>query len=427
MKTTHRIYFGDARRMTRIHDRSVHLVVTSPPYWQLKDYGSKNQIGFDDSYENYINNLNLVWLECHRVLHDGCRLCVNIGDQFARAVYYGRYKVIPIRTEIIRFCETIGFDYMGSIIWQKVTTCNTTGGAAVMGSYPFPRNGIVKIDYEFILLFKKQGKPPRVDTNSKERSRLTNEEWQLYFNGHWNFPGERQDKHIAVFPRELPHRLIKMFSFEGEIVLDPFLGSGTTTLAAQGARRSSIGYEINSGFQPIVQEKLGAQSNLFSDSTIGFDFDQASLEPQGYERLPYLFVDPLKLDKKTDPRKLRFGSVVTVADNGAPRTDLHKVQDVLGANVVRLDNGLTVKLLGVNPVKGKEEEAKRFLIQKIKGKQVSLKFDTVKYDETDNLLAYLYLKNRTFVNAHLIKFGLATVDRTQPVTNRTILAFQGEH
>jgi len=126
--THHKIIIGDSRCMIEVLDESVHLIITSPPYWQLKDYGDGNQIGFDDSYEDYINNLNIVWKECHRVLNKGCRLCVNIGDQFARSVYYGRYKVIPIRTEIIKFCETIGFDYMGAIIWQKVTTCNTTGG-----------------------------------------------------------------------------------------------------------------------------------------------------------------------------------------------------------------------------------------------------------------------------------------------------------
>lgn len=99
--------------MSELSDNSVHLAITSPPYWQLKDYGTENQIGFHDSYESYINNLNLVWKECYRTLSNGCRLCINIGDQFARAVYYGRYKVIPIREEIIKFCENIGFDYMG--------------------------------------------------------------------------------------------------------------------------------------------------------------------------------------------------------------------------------------------------------------------------------------------------------------------------
>ena len=141
MKTVHKIIIGDSRKMQEIKDASVQLIVTSPPYWQLKDYGSNDQIGFNHTYEEYINNLNLAWNECYRVLEDGCRLCVNIGDQFARSVYYGRYKIIPIRTEIIKFCETIGFDYMGAVIWQKVTTCNTTGGATVMGSFPYPRNG----------------------------------------------------------------------------------------------------------------------------------------------------------------------------------------------------------------------------------------------------------------------------------------------
>lgn len=141
--------------MSEVNNNSIHLIITSPPYWQLKDYGIKEQIGFYDSYENYINNLNLTWSECHRILDDDCRLCVNIGDQYARSVYYGRYKVIPIRTEIIKFCETIGFDYMGAIIWQKMGTMNTTGGAVIMGSYPYPRNGILKLDYEFILVFKR--------------------------------------------------------------------------------------------------------------------------------------------------------------------------------------------------------------------------------------------------------------------------------
>ena len=107
---------GDSRNMAELKNNSVHLVITSPPYWQLKDYGSLDQIGFNDSYENYINNLNLVWKECFRVLNGGCRLCINIGDQFARSVYYGRYKIIPTRTEIIKFCETIGFDFQYSTL-----------------------------------------------------------------------------------------------------------------------------------------------------------------------------------------------------------------------------------------------------------------------------------------------------------------------
>jgi len=313
--TRHRVIFGDARQMPLVGDESIHLVVTSPPYWQLKDYGAEGQIGFDDTYEDYINNLNLVWLECHRVLNNGCKLCINIGDQFARSVYYGRYKVIPIRTEIIRFCETIGFDFMGSIIWRKVTTCNTTGGATIMGSYPYPRNGIVKIDYEFILLFKKHGESPSVDREIKEASRLTNEEWKLFFNGHWNFPGEKQSGHIAMFPEELPRRLIKMFTFKGETVLDPFMGSGTTALASMKLERESIGYEINKGFEELIRAKTTRDSNLFVSADISFEHDRCQLTDAMLNRLPYRFKDPLKFDKKTDPRKLKFGSVISQTDN----------------------------------------------------------------------------------------------------------------
>src|SRR3989339_433566 len=268
LKTIHKIIHGDSRQMNLLADKSVHLVITSPPYWQLKDYGTKDQIGFHDSYESYINNLNLVWKESYRVLHHGCRLCINIGDQFARAVYYGRYKVIPIRTEIIKFCETIGFDYMGAVIWQKVTTCNTTGGATIMGSFPYPRNGIIKLDYEFILIFKKLGVPPKVSKDVKEKSKLTTEEWNEYFNGHWNFPGEKQDKHLAMFPEELPKRLIKMFSFVGETVLDPFLESGTASLAAKDLQGNSIGYEINDAFLPVIRKKIGAEQGDIFDKTL---------------------------------------------------------------------------------------------------------------------------------------------------------------
>ncbi len=294
-----------------VPEESVHLVVTSPPYWQLKDYGNRQQIGFDDSYETYINNLSIVWSECHRVLAKGCRLCVNIGDQFARSVYYGRYKVIPIRTEIVKFCETIGFDYMGAVIWQKVTTCNTTGGATIMGSFPYPRNGILKLDYEFILIFKKYGTGPAVSKEIKEQSRLTTEEWNQYFAGHWNIPGERQDDHLAMFPEEIPRRLIRMFSFTGETVLDPFLGSGTTSRAARNLNRNSIGYEINSEFIGAIRRKLGLDAGLlFPDASFEFvEQDKADVDfRRRVSQLPYIFGDPVQFDKKVDPRKLQFGS-----------------------------------------------------------------------------------------------------------------------
>lgn len=305
--TVHKLINGDSRCMSLIPDCSVQLIVTSPPYWQLKDYGSDEQIGFNDTYEQYINSLNLVWSECYRVLSNGCRLCINVGDQFARSVYYGRYKVIPIHSEIIRFCETIGFDYMGSIVWQKPTNMHTTGGQKVMGSYPYPRNGIVKFDFEHILLFKKLGNAPLVNNSVRKQSVLTDEEWQRYFSSHWTFGGARQDRHIAVFPEELPKRLIKMYSFVGDTVLDPFIGSGTTALAARNLGRNSIGYEINSNFLDYYREKV----TKTEECTFYYEVDDKRIDiDSAINRLPYRFIDVHKFNKQVDVKANTFGSVM---------------------------------------------------------------------------------------------------------------------
>lgn len=414
--TQHKIVFGDSRDMHLIPDKSVQLIVTSPPYWQLKDYGTENQIGFNDSYEEYINNLNLVWRECNRVLSNGCRLCINIGDQFARSVYYGRYKVIPIRTEIIRFCESLGMDYMGAIIWQKTTTMNTSGGGAIMGSFPYPRNGILKMDYEFILLFKKLGNAPKPTAEQKMKSEITKEEWNQYFSSHWNFNGVKQLEHIAMFPEELPKRLIKMFSFAGETVLDPFAGSGTTSLAAMHFDRNSIGYEINNSFEPIIREKLiYSQANLLNDSKVSF---VKSEEPSySFDDLPYIFYDPHRMDKKIDIKKLQFGSKLD--SDGSKRKELFSVKQVLSPEKIELSNGLIVKMLGVKAKPGFEQEAISFLKDKFLKRRVFLRYDTIKYDSQNILMCYVYLDNKTFINNHLIRTGLVSVDESIDYTYKS--------
>ena len=408
--TEHKIIYGDSRSMNLIQDKSVQLIITSPPYWQLKDYGTDNQIGFNDNYEEYINNLNLVWKECYRVLSDGCRLCINIGDQFARSVYYGRYKVIPIRTEIIRFCESLGMDYMGAIIWQKTTTMNTSGGGAIMGSFPYPRNGILKMDYEFILLFKKLGNAPKPTAQQKIASEITKEEWNQYFSSHWNFNGVKQMGHIAMFPEELPKRLIKMFSFVGETVLDPFAGSGTTSLAAKHLGRNSVGYELNKEFDPIIREKLcPEQLSMCDDSQVVF-VEATKGENYTFDDLPYIFHDPHKMDKKIDIKKLQFGSKIDAKEQ--KHEDLFTVKNVLSPNKIELNNGLVVQLLGVQPKPEFENQAIEFLIEKFKKRKVFLKYDSVKYDDKNNLLCYVYLDNKTFINNHLIRTGFVLVDES---------------
>jgi site-specific DNA-methyltransferase (adenine-specific) len=428
MKTSHKIIIGDSRCMEKVKDESVHLIVTSPPYWQLKDYGNHNQIGFNDTYEEYINNLNLVWNECKRVLHKGCRLCINIGYQFARSVYYGRYKVIPIRTEIIKFCESDGFDYMGAIIWQKVTTCHTTGGATIMGSFPYPRNGIIKLDYEYILIFKKYGDPPSVQRDLKKQSKLTIEEWNQYFTGHWNFSGEKQNKHLAMFPEELPKRLIKMFSFVGDTILDPFLGSGTSSLAARNLNRNSIGYEINENYLPIIKEKLDLEQGvIFQEETYEI-IKQKELDINFQEeisKLPYIFKDPIKFDKKIDPRKLKFGSKID--NSNTERVSYYTVEDVISPEILVLNNKLKIRLLGIKEIPKKTSEAINFIREKTSGQRVFLNYDNIKYDENNNLLCYLYLWNKTFINAHLIKNGLADVDTSTDYKYKVrFLSYKGE-
>jgi DNA modification methylase/endonuclease YncB( thermonuclease family) len=414
MKTIHTIINGDSRKMKELEDCSVDLVVTSPPYWQLKDYGYSGEIGFNDSYESYINNLNLVWQEVYRVLDYGCRLCVNIGDQYARSVYYGRYKVIPIRTEIIKFCETIGFDYMGAIIWQKVATTNTSGGATIMGSFPYPRNGILKLDYEFILVFKKNGQSAKeISKEIKEQSRLTKDEWNTFFSGHWNFAGMKQDKHLAMFPQELPHRLIKMFAFVGDMVLDPFLGSGTTSLAALELNRNSVGYEINPDFLPIIKDKLDVDANKLYDQP-EFRFVKQELPPANFnyriKKLPYIFKDPVKLEKKIDPKKMQFDSKID--KNSSEREKYYTVKHIVSPTILILSDGMQIRLIGIKEDEEKKEKALDFLKDKLKGQRVFLKYDQNKNDDQNNVWCYLYLKNKTFINAHLLKNKLVHVDES---------------
>ena len=266
MNNKTKIIIGDSRKMTEVEDNTIGLVVTSPPYWNIKDYEIEGQVGYGQTLHEYLKDLYGVWKECYRVLKPGRRFCLNIGDQFARSIIYGRYKVIPLHAEFIAQCEEIGFDYMGSIIWQKKTTMNTTGGATVIGSYPYPPNGMVEIDYEFILIFKKPGDNGQISKDIKEKSALTKDEWKQNFYGHWYFGGAIQIEHEAMFPDELPIRLIKMFTFVGDTVLDLFLGSGTTVKVAMDLNRNSIGYEINEKFLDIIKNKIGLNESLLSFS-----------------------------------------------------------------------------------------------------------------------------------------------------------------
>ncbi len=376
--------------MPEMADASVDLVVTSPPYWQIKDYGAEGQTGYNQSLHEYLKDLYHTWTECFRVLSPGCRLCLNIGDQFARTKVYGRYKIIPLHAEFIAQCEDIGFDFMGAIIWRKKTTMNTTGGAVIMGSYPYPPNGLLEIDYEFIQIFKKPGPARRVAPELKAAARLSREEWKEYFSGHWQFGGVRQLGHEARFPEELPRRLIRMFTFPNDTVLDPFLGSGTTVKAALNLGRRAVGYEINPAYLDLIKESLGAPEN----------FQIIERRSRRLE-LP----DPLYL-----PRIKEAKPQLNPSAFEAGRDKLYKVVEIVDGAVIKLDSGQTVRFLGVKVVPG--AASRRYLTERLLGKSVLLKFDGEEPLENETQAAYVYLKNKIFINAYLIKTGLAEADDT---------------
>ena len=372
---------------------AVDLVVTSPPYWHIKDYGISGQVGYGQSLHAYLKDLYRVWGECFRVIRPGGRLCVNVGDQFARAAVYGRYKIIPLHAEIIGQGEELGFDFMGSIIWQKKTTMNTTGGAPVMGSYPYPPNGLVEIDYEFILIFKKPGPAKKVAQDIKEASKLTKAEWKEYFSGHWHFGGARQLGHEAMFPEELPRRLIRMFTFVGDMVLDPFLGSGTTVKAALDLGRNGLGYEINESFMEIIREKVGLKEAqpLFTSVQI-IKREQETPEVSLFNYQP----------------RIQDSSVLSSQEKVSKKSpNLSKVTAIQDEKTIVLDDGSLVRFLGIHIEK--HDETKKYFQDYLLGKHIVLKNVTVAA-ENGVVSAYIYLKNKIFINAYLIKSGLGSPD-----------------
>ncbi len=397
MNNKARIIIGDSRQMIEIENNAIDLVVTSPPYWHIKDYEVKGQIGYGQSLHEYLIDLYRVWKECHRVLKPGRRLCINIGDQFARSTIYGRYKIIPLHAEFISQCEEIGFDYMGSIIWQKKTTMKTSGGANIMGSYPYPPNGMVEIDYEHILIFKKPGKGEKIPKDIKEESRLSKEEWKEYFYGHWYFGGAKQIEHEAMFPEELPKRVIKMFTFADDYVLDPFLGSGTTAKAALNLSRNAIGYEINEKYLEMIKEKIGIGQTI-----LAFVNDIKVIKREEVIQLEEIYYKPRIKDARPE---------INPADVIVNHNNLYRVTDVIDERTIQLNTGQKVRFLGIEILD--KSAAVKYLKDRVLKKEIFLKFDDNKTEEKGLIEAYVYLKNKIFINSYLIKSKIASTDRTK--------------
>lgn len=242
-----RLRQGDARNLSFLPDESVHLVVTSPPYWNLKRYGDVDgQIGHMDDYEEFILELNKVWDECFRVIVPGGRLVIVVGDVCKSRREFGRHVVFPLHADIAVACRKIGFDNLNPIIWHKIANANyeVKGGSTFLGK-PFEPNAIIKNDMEFLLMQRKAGGYRQPTEEQRRQSMLTKAEQAEWFQQIWTLRGASLKNHPAPFPIELAYRLIRMFSFVGDTVLDPFSGSGSTLIAAQKANRNAIGIEID--------------------------------------------------------------------------------------------------------------------------------------------------------------------------------------
>lgn len=256
-----KIFFKNSTDMSEIPSSSVNLIVTSPPYWTLKDYESEDQIGLgSSSYEYYLSELNKVWKECIRVLAPDGKICINVMPFLltGKAARFKRRETRLVLGDIERFMDSTKEMYQfGLYIWDKRKIARFSS----FGSYPYPPNIFSTYPYEWITVFSKQGKRPKVAKEIKEKSKLTTKEWQDWaINSIWEMQpaSAKREKHPAPFPDEMPKRLIKLYSFYGDTVLDPFLGTGTTAKVALELGRKAIGYELNKEYEPLITKKLTA-------------------------------------------------------------------------------------------------------------------------------------------------------------------------
>jgi len=272
--TGHRLVQGDARKLLFIDDESVHLVVTSPPYWTLKKYRDHDdQLGSVANYENFLRELDKVWEHCYRVLVPGGRLICVVGDVcLSRRKNAGRHTVVPLHASIQEHCRKIGYDNLSPIIWYKISNAafEAAGNGAGFLGKPYEPNAVIKNDFEFVLMERKPGGYRKPSVAARVLSVISDENHKQWFQSIWSgVTGASTRNHPAPYPEELVERLIRMFSFVGDTVLDPFMGTGTTTVSAAKWGRNSIGVEIDPHYFEMAHKRIRhAISSLFSLSEV---------------------------------------------------------------------------------------------------------------------------------------------------------------
>lgn len=279
------LYHGDAREMGFILDESVHLVLTSPPYFNLKEYRKgKNQLGILEDYQDFVNELEKVWKECYRVLVPGGRIVCVVGDVCLSRRKYGRHVVMPLHSDIAVSCRKIGFDNLNPILWHKISNAafEANTNSSILGK-PYEPNAIIKNDIEYILMERKPGGYRKPTEQQRVESKIEKEDFQNWFSQIWEMPGaSTKCGHPAPFPLQLANRLVKMFSFVGDTVLDPFCGSGTTMLASINSGRNCIGVETEAYYCDYAVLRIETERNLFSNYS--FKYIDLSHEKDSYSK-----------------------------------------------------------------------------------------------------------------------------------------------
>jgi site-specific DNA-methyltransferase (adenine-specific) len=287
--TNHRLINGDARDLSFLPAESIHLVVTSPPYWNLKRYNEHDdQLGHIDDYETFLDELDKVWRHAFRALTPGGRLVCVVGDVCVSRREFGRHLVFPLHADIAVRCRKIGFDNLNPIIWHKIANASyeVANGSKFLGK-PYEPNAIIKNDIEFILMQRKPGGYRQPTNGQRQESKIDKKDFDGWFQQMWNITGASTRNHPAPFPLELATRLVRMFSFTSDTVLDPFCGSGTTMVAALKNGRNSIGVEIDREYCRMAARRLKAEnSGLFSSSELIFEKAQVESAQQA------LYLDP---------------------------------------------------------------------------------------------------------------------------------------
>ncbi|MEA3360513.1 MAG: site-specific DNA-methyltransferase [Thermodesulfobacteriota bacterium] len=273
-KTKQRLINGDARDLSFLDDESIHLVVTSPPYWNLKRYNENpDQLGHVNDYESFLGELEQVWREVFRVLVPGGRLVCVVGDVCVSRRKFGRHLVFPLHADICVLCRKIGFDNLNPIIWHKIANASfeVENGSKFLGK-PYEPNAIIKNDMEFILMQRKPGGYRKPTETQRKLSKIDKKDFNTWFQQIWNITGASTRNHPAPFPLELAARLVRMFSFQEDTVLDPFCGTGTTMVASLRHGRNSIGIDIDPEYCRMAARFLKKESsNLFLKTELIFE------------------------------------------------------------------------------------------------------------------------------------------------------------